>query len=61
MLKPNQLPPLTSEEIRSLLERIAHLGQQPSVFHKFSALRTVNQEILPQDAMTAIYGDSIST
>ena len=27
MLKPNQMQPLISEEIRSLLERIAHLGQ----------------------------------
>lgn len=36
MLKPNQLQPLTSEEIRS------HLRQQPSVIHKFSALRPVN-------------------
>ena len=26
MLKPNKTPPLTSEEIRSLLERIAHIG-----------------------------------
>ena len=31
MLKPNKIQPLTSEEVRSLLERIAHIGQQPSV------------------------------
>ena len=54
MLKPNRMPPLTSEEIRSLLERIAHLGQQPGVIHKFSALRPVKQDTLPQDATTAI-------
>ena len=53
MLKPNRMPPLTSEEIRSLLERIAHLGQQPGVIHKFSALRPVKQDTLPQDATTA--------
>ena len=54
MLKPNRMQPLTSEEIRSLLERIAHLGQQPRVIHKFSALRPVKQDTLPQDATTAI-------
>ena len=27
-LKPNKTPPLTSEELRALMERIAHLGQQ---------------------------------
>ena len=54
ILKPNRMPPLTSEEIRSLLERIAHLGQQPGVIHKFSALRPVKQDTLPQDATTAI-------
>ena len=55
MLKPNRMQPLTSEEIRSLLlERIAHLGQQPGVIHKFSALRPVKQDTLPQDATTAI-------
>ena len=54
MFKPNQMQPLTSEEIRSLLERFAHLGQQPSVIHKFSALRPVNQDNLPQDISTAI-------
>ena len=43
-----------AEEIRSLLERIAHLGQQPGVIHKFSALRPVKQDTLPQDDATAI-------
>ena len=46
----NKTPPLTSEELRTLLERITRLGQQPSVVYKFSALRPVNQENLPQDA-----------
>ena len=54
ILKANKTPPLASEEIRALLERITHLGQQSSEIHKFSILRPMNQKNLPQDAAVAI-------
>ena len=44
----------SSEEVKTLLKRMAHLDQLPAVIHKFSALKQINQENLPQDAAVAI-------
>ena len=53
-LQANQKTPLTSEEICAMLQRIHQLGQNPNLILKFSALRSLKPENLPQDTAVAI-------